>query len=188
MEDLCEGGNEPPGCLKEATGKRVEEETVHRCISTKSSIGSACNQLSFVYHVAAQNSLTCVRYYQVVVITDDVQNVHLLLEYRPHIDVSLTCEHDPKLQEYCVCPQNMPRFDSERIPNQAPETNKPMILNGPTSRNREGSDQRCITYEAEMLPSKYGVHFEESYWLNSFEGHHISFSCNFEVISFIGAL
>ncbi|KAJ4433929.1 hypothetical protein ANN_16247 [Periplaneta americana] len=78
---------------------------------------------------------------QVVVITEDVQNVHLLLEYRPHIDVSLTCEHDPKLQEYCVCPQNMPQFDSERIPNQAPETNKPMILNGPTSRNREGSDQ-----------------------------------------------
>ncbi|KAJ4446394.1 hypothetical protein ANN_13090 [Periplaneta americana] len=78
---------------------------------------------------------------QVVVITEDVQNVHLLLEYRPHIDVSLTCEHDPKLQEYCVCLQNMPQFDSEGIPNQAPETNKPMILNGPTSRNREGSDQ-----------------------------------------------
>ncbi|KAJ4429413.1 hypothetical protein ANN_21571 [Periplaneta americana] len=35
--------------------------------------------------------------YAVVVITEDVQNVHLLLEYRPHIDVSLTCEHDPKL-------------------------------------------------------------------------------------------
>ncbi|KAJ4443816.1 hypothetical protein ANN_05598 [Periplaneta americana] len=79
--------------------------------------------------------------HQVVVITEDVQNVHLLLEYRPHIDVSLTCEHDPKLQEYCVCPQNMPQFDSEGIPNQAPETNKRMILNGPTSRNREGSDQ-----------------------------------------------
>ncbi|KAJ4431914.1 hypothetical protein ANN_20520 [Periplaneta americana] len=78
---------------------------------------------------------------QVVVITEDVQNGHLLLEYRPHIDVSLTCEHDPKLQEYCVCPQNMPQFDSEGIPNQAPETNKPMILNGPTTRNREGSDQ-----------------------------------------------
>ncbi|KAJ4432455.1 hypothetical protein ANN_21074 [Periplaneta americana] len=68
---------------------------------------------------------------RVVVITEDVQNVHLLLEYRSHIDVSLTCEHDPKLQEYCVCPQNMPQFDSEGIPNQAPETNKPMILNGP---------------------------------------------------------
>ncbi|KAJ4448134.1 hypothetical protein ANN_10146 [Periplaneta americana] len=77
----------------------------------------------------------------VVFITEDVQNVHLLLEYRPHIDVSLTCEHDPKLQEYCVCPQNMPQFDSEGIPNQAPERNKPMISNGPTSRNREGSDQ-----------------------------------------------
>ncbi|KAJ4438760.1 hypothetical protein ANN_14711 [Periplaneta americana] len=77
----------------------------------------------------------------VVVITEGVQNVHLLLEYRPHIDVSFTCEHDPKLQEYCVCPQNMPQFDSKGIPNQAPETNKPMILNGPTSRNRESSDQ-----------------------------------------------
>ncbi|KAJ4443263.1 hypothetical protein ANN_04931 [Periplaneta americana] len=82
---------------------------------------------------------------RVVVITEDVQNVHLLLEYRPHIDVSLTCELDPKLQEYCVCPQNMPQFDSEGISNQAPETNKPMILNGPTSRNREGSDQEvCV--------------------------------------------
>ncbi|KAJ4431568.1 hypothetical protein ANN_20167 [Periplaneta americana] len=70
-------------------------------------------------------------YSKVVVITEDVQNVHLLLEYRPHIDVSLTCEHDPKLQEYCVCPQNMSQFDYEGIPNQAPETNKPMILNGP---------------------------------------------------------
>ncbi|KAJ4435135.1 hypothetical protein ANN_23711 [Periplaneta americana] len=67
--------------------------------------------------------------------------VALLHEIGPHIDVSLTCEHDPKLQEYCVCPQNMPQFDSEGIPNQAPETNKPMILNGPTSINREGSDQ-----------------------------------------------
>ncbi|KAJ4441445.1 hypothetical protein ANN_11300 [Periplaneta americana] len=81
---------------------------------------------------------------EVVVITEDVQNVHFLLEYRPHIDVSLTCEHDPKLQEYCVCPQNMPQFDSEGIPNQALETNKPMILNGPTSRNREGSDQETF--------------------------------------------
>ncbi|KAJ4441430.1 hypothetical protein ANN_11285 [Periplaneta americana] len=35
----------------------------------------------------------------------------------------------------------MPQFDSEGIPNQVPETNKPNILNGPTSRNREGSDQ-----------------------------------------------
>ncbi|KAJ4427680.1 hypothetical protein ANN_25329 [Periplaneta americana] len=88
-----------------------------------------------------------------VVITEDVQNVHLLLEYRPHIDVSLTCEHDPKLQEYCVCPQNMPKFDSEGIPNQARETNKPMILNGPTSRNREGSDQ--ISVEAKQLGHLY---------------------------------
>ncbi|KAJ4444158.1 hypothetical protein ANN_05947 [Periplaneta americana] len=89
----------------------------------------------------------------VVVITEDVQNVHLLLEYRPHIDVSLTCEHDPKLQEYCVCPQNMPQFDSEGIPNKAPETNKPMILNSPTSRNREGSDQ--VSVEAKQLGHLY---------------------------------
>ncbi|KAJ4451825.1 hypothetical protein ANN_03299 [Periplaneta americana] len=89
----------------------------------------------------------------VVVNTEDVQNVHLLLEYRPHIDVSLTCEHDPKLQEYCVCPQNIPQFDSEGIPNQAPETNKPMILNDPTSRNREGSDQ--VSVEAKKLGHLY---------------------------------
>ncbi|KAJ4429851.1 hypothetical protein ANN_22055 [Periplaneta americana] len=92
-------------------------------------------------------------YEKVVVITEDVQNVQLLLEYRPHIDVSLTCEHDPKLQEYCVYPQNMPQFDSEGIPNQAPETNKPMILNGPTSRNREGSDQ--VSVEAKQLGHLY---------------------------------
>ncbi|KAJ4451604.1 hypothetical protein ANN_03073 [Periplaneta americana] len=90
---------------------------------------------------------------KVVVITEDVQNVHLPLEYRPHIDVSLTCEHDPKHQEYCVCPQNMPQFDSEGIPNQAPETNKPMILNGPTSRNRESSDQ--VSVEAKQLGHLY---------------------------------
>ncbi|KAJ4440570.1 hypothetical protein ANN_08715 [Periplaneta americana] len=89
----------------------------------------------------------------VVVITEDVQNVHLLLEYRPHIDVSLTCEHNPKLQEYCVCLQNMPQFDSDGIPNQAPETNKPIILNGPTSRNREGSDQ--VSVEAKQLGHLY---------------------------------
>ncbi|KAJ4438286.1 hypothetical protein ANN_14225 [Periplaneta americana] len=89
----------------------------------------------------------------VVVIIEDVQNVHLLLEYRPHIDVSLTCEHDPKLQEYCVCPHNMPQFDSEGIPNHTPETNKPMILNGPTSRNREGSDQ--VSVEAKQLGHLY---------------------------------
>ncbi|KAJ4444169.1 hypothetical protein ANN_05958 [Periplaneta americana] len=89
----------------------------------------------------------------VVVITENVQNVHLLLEYRPHIAVSLTCEHDPKLQEYCICPQNMPQFDSEGIPNQAPETNKPMILNGPTSRNREGSDE--VSVEAKQLGHLY---------------------------------
>ncbi|KAJ4449975.1 hypothetical protein ANN_01382 [Periplaneta americana] len=93
------------------------------------------------------------RYKKVVVIREDVQNVHLLLEYRPHIDVSLTCEHDPKLQKYCVCPQNMPQFDSEGIPNQAPETNKPMILNGPTSRNREDSDQ--VSVEVKQLGHLY---------------------------------
>ncbi|KAJ4432280.1 hypothetical protein ANN_20898 [Periplaneta americana] len=75
------------------------------------------------------------------------------VQNRPHIDVSLTCEHDPKLQEYCVCPQNMPQFDSEGIPNQAPEMNKPMILNGPTSRNREGSDQ--VSVEAKQLGHLY---------------------------------
>ncbi|KAJ4430155.1 hypothetical protein ANN_22365 [Periplaneta americana] len=90
---------------------------------------------------------------EVVVITEDVQNVHLLLEYRPHIDVPLTCEQDPKLQEYCVCPQNMPQFNSEGISNQAPETNKPMILNGPTSRHREGSDQ--VSVEAKQLGYLY---------------------------------
>ncbi|KAJ4427649.1 hypothetical protein ANN_25297 [Periplaneta americana] len=103
--------------------------------------GSICTLILLVLVLLIGQMASSGADYWVVVITEDVQNVHLLLEYRPHIGVSLTCEHDPKLQEYCVCPQNMPQFDSEGIPNQAPETNKPMILNGPTSRNREGSDQ-----------------------------------------------
>ncbi|KAJ4426735.1 hypothetical protein ANN_26534 [Periplaneta americana] len=97
---------------------------------------------------------TNARYHNIMELySEDVQNIQLLLEHRPHIDVSLTCEHDPKLQEYCVCPQNMPQFDSEGIPNQAPETNKPMILNGPTIRNREGSDQ--VSVEAKQLGHLY---------------------------------
>ncbi|KAJ4436119.1 hypothetical protein ANN_18746 [Periplaneta americana] len=55
-----------------------------------------------------------------------------------HIDVSWPCEYDPKFQEYCVFPHNLPQFDSEEIPCQAPEMSTPMILNGPTSRNRYG--------------------------------------------------
>ncbi|KAJ4430416.1 hypothetical protein ANN_22632 [Periplaneta americana] len=109
--------------------------------------------ISKTYGVPSCWTLNGIIFIKVVVITEDVQNVHLLLEYRPHIDVSLTCEHDPKLQEYCVCPQNMPQFDSEGIPNQAPDTNKPMILNGPTSRNPEGSDQ--VSVEAKQLGHLY---------------------------------
>ncbi|KAJ4430545.1 hypothetical protein ANN_19133 [Periplaneta americana] len=52
-----------------------------------------------------------------------------------------------------LCPQNMPQLDSEGSPNQALETNKPMILNGPTSRNREGSDQ--VSVEAKQLGHLY---------------------------------
>ncbi|KAJ4432489.1 hypothetical protein ANN_21108 [Periplaneta americana] len=138
MAGLCEGGNEPPGSLKASKfvmSVRMPErpsERGHRPGRTGPARAVGC---------------------PVVVITEDVQNVHLLLEYRSHIDVSLTCEHDPKLQEYCVCPQNMPQFDSKGIPNQAPETNKPMILNGPTSRNREGSDQ--VSVEAKQLGHLY---------------------------------
>ncbi|KAJ4436502.1 hypothetical protein ANN_16533 [Periplaneta americana] len=130
MAGLCEGGNEPPGSLK-----------------------ARCLKIRGIISVMAFTTLKFTGTFffpQVVVITEDVQNVHLLLEYRPHIDFSLTCEHDPKLQEYCVCPQNMPQFDSEGILNQAPETNKPMILNGPTSRNREGSDQRKESKQTEL--------------------------------------
>ncbi|KAJ4429181.1 hypothetical protein ANN_26184 [Periplaneta americana] len=64
---------------------------------------------------------------QVVIITKDVKN-HPLLEYSPHIDVSLTCEHDPKIPEY-MSSEHAPNL-IEGIPNQAPERIK-MILNGP---------------------------------------------------------
>ncbi|KAJ4449726.1 hypothetical protein ANN_01130 [Periplaneta americana] len=131
MAGLCEGGNEHPGSLKASNG------FVWPFYNYMRHMASVIDGMQY----AVNNGKRHVEHVVVVVIIEDVQNVHLLLEYRPHIDVSLTCEHDPKLQEYCVCPQNMPQFDSEGIPNQAQETNKPMILNGPTSRNREGSDQ-----------------------------------------------
>ncbi|KAJ4427238.1 hypothetical protein ANN_24856 [Periplaneta americana] len=129
--------------------KEVEEEFYTTSAMTDRSWEGANQQMRNVVTRLAVHGF----HHKVVVITEDVQNVHLLLEYRSHIDVSLTCEHDPKLQEYCVCPQNVPQFDSEGIPNQAPETNKPMILNGPTSRNREGSDQ--VSVEAKQLGHLY---------------------------------
>ncbi|KAJ4444077.1 hypothetical protein ANN_05866 [Periplaneta americana] len=131
MAGLCEGGNEPPGSLKASKPPGLFRFQKKVDLSISSLVFRRLVFLEVYSPIVSR----------VVVITEDVQNVHLLLEYRPHIDVSLTCEHDPKLQEFCVCPQNMPQFDSEGIPNQAPETNKPMILNGLTSRNREGSDQ-----------------------------------------------
>ncbi|KAJ4441778.1 hypothetical protein ANN_11636 [Periplaneta americana] len=67
MAGLCEGGNEPSGSLK--ARKNAGKST------------ASAKKPGFMQ--------------KVVVITEDVQNVHLLLEYRPHIDVSLTCEHDP---------------------------------------------------------------------------------------------
>ncbi|KAJ4446999.1 hypothetical protein ANN_08987 [Periplaneta americana] len=166
MAGLCEGGNEPSGSLKAicdnagemSPGSSTESYPAFARMGLRENPGKNLNQVTFPYrdsnpgHLVSQPGALTVTP-QVVVITEDVQNVHLLLEYRPHIDVSLTCEHDPKLQEYCVCPQNMPQFDSEGIPNQAPETNKPTILNGPTSRNREGSDQ--VNVEAKQLGHLY---------------------------------
>ncbi|KAJ4435500.1 hypothetical protein ANN_18116 [Periplaneta americana] len=167
MAGLCEGGNEPPGFLKAISKGYIsvagvpefcpEGVLLHASKSTDMNLshlntlkchrpGPGSNpqpraQKGQRYTDYATQADSFYLKSMVVVITEDVQNVHFLLEYRPHIDVSLTCEHDPKLQEFCVCPQNMPQFDSEGIPNQAPETNKPMILNGPTSINREGSNQ-----------------------------------------------
>ncbi|KAJ4426568.1 hypothetical protein ANN_26366 [Periplaneta americana] len=171
MAGLCEGDNEPPGSLKAISAvmrrnslrRRLlygQQSGVLYLIITAVDLATIFIVMIMIIIVSTLISITTndggqygIRSNEVVVITEDVQNVHLLLEYRPHIDVSLTCEHDPKLQEYCVCPQNMPQFDSEGIPNQAPETNKPMILNGPTSRNREGSDQ--VSVEAKQFGHLY---------------------------------
>ncbi|KAJ4436822.1 hypothetical protein ANN_16954 [Periplaneta americana] len=145
MAGLCEGDNELPGSLKairpvyvinvyKLTPSNGPKERSRRARD----LTVASDNLSAIEfrpeHFGIQFiALNCT---QVIQIADYVN--------RPHIDVSLTCEHDPKLQEYCVCSQNMPQFDSQGIPNQAPETNKPMILNGPTSRNRESSGQETF--------------------------------------------
>ncbi|KAJ4426819.1 hypothetical protein ANN_26618 [Periplaneta americana] len=59
---------------------------------------------------STQTVQTAIRCYDVQVIPSlslqkmfkmSITQTHLLLEYRFHIDVSLTCEHDPKRQEYC---------------------------------------------------------------------------------------
>ncbi|KAJ4448417.1 hypothetical protein ANN_10433 [Periplaneta americana] len=141
MAGLCEDGNEPPGSLKAKSKSISSPNTILMQEIPFFNSTAGVRALMWRLQLTMQTGIE----YDVVVITEDVQNVHLLIEYRPHTDVSFTCEHDPKLQEYCVCPQNMPQFDSEAIPNQAPETNKPMILNGPTSKYREGSDQEvCV--------------------------------------------
>ncbi|KAJ4446046.1 hypothetical protein ANN_12732 [Periplaneta americana] len=146
MAGFCEGGNEPSGSLKAIYWGEVwrqygfpmliwEELGVPSAYQQSLTLAGSKFQ-SLGRAIVKEDEYEDVRWDGiVVVITEDVQNVHLLLEYRPHIDVSLTCEYEPKLQ-------NMPQFNSEGIPNQAPETNKPMILNGPTSRNRDGSDQK----------------------------------------------
>ena len=57
------------------------------------------------------------------VFTDDVQNIHHLLEYK-----LMACEQNFKLKEYCIFPHNLPQFDSERISCPAPERNQSIIL------------------------------------------------------------
>ncbi|KAJ4442024.1 hypothetical protein ANN_11888 [Periplaneta americana] len=121
MAGLCEGGNEPSGSLKAiSTGVAQSVKRLPAGLKLRSGAGSipawADYLVRFFPRFSPTVSLEMGEYQStVVVITEDFQNAHLLLEYRPHIDVSLTCEHDPKLQEYCVCPQNMPQLDSEGI-------------------------------------------------------------------------
>ncbi|KAJ4447411.1 hypothetical protein ANN_09418 [Periplaneta americana] len=132
MAGLSEGGNEPPGSLKanRACGGPPKLLTfsaglrgyVNLWLFAASSGHSPPDGRGGLHHGPFEGrnvgGCWCGMLHgfgrMVVVITEDIQNVHLLLEYRPHIDVSLTCEHDPKLQEYCVC------------------------------RNREGSDQVSV--------------------------------------------
>ncbi|KAJ4442596.1 hypothetical protein ANN_04184 [Periplaneta americana] len=163
MAGLCEGGNEPSGSLEAiCMFNLLRDETADNRKKDRKMI-SLCDRKRIFGDEEEEEGKEEKEEDDmfVVVITEDVQNVHLLLEYRPHIDVSLTCEHDPKLHEYCLCPQNMPQFDSEGIPNQAPETNKPMILNGATSRNREGSDQ--VSVEAKQLGHLYLSNDQETF-------------------------
>ncbi|KAJ4433358.1 hypothetical protein ANN_15617 [Periplaneta americana] len=92
---------------------------------------------------------------KVVVITEDVQNVYLLLEYRPHIDVSLTCEHDPKLQEYCVCP------DLESLRNRNVTCSED-IHNTPGVWDRvHREEQRLRVFENKVLRKIFGAKRDE---------------------------
>jgi hypothetical protein len=86
-------------------------------------------------------------------LTINVPYVHLLPEYRPQLDVSLPSEDDPKFLTCCVLSENLPKFDFWEFPNHPLETNRPMILNGLTSRNPVDFNE--VSVEARQLVHLY---------------------------------
>jgi hypothetical protein len=86
-------------------------------------------------------------------ITANFPSVHLLPEYRPQLDVSLSPEGDRNCLACCVLSQNLPQFDFGEFPHHPLETNTPMILNSPTNLNPVHLSQ--VSVEASQLVHLY---------------------------------
>jgi hypothetical protein len=56
--------------------------------------------------------------------------VHLLPEYRHHLDVSLPPEDNLKFLACCILSENLPHFDFGECPQHPREMNTPTILSG----------------------------------------------------------
>jgi hypothetical protein len=67
-------------------------------------------------------------------LTVSVPYVHLLPEYGPQLDVSLSSEDIPKFLACCILSENLPQFNFREFPHHPLEINTPTILNG-TGRN-----------------------------------------------------
>jgi hypothetical protein len=86
-------------------------------------------------------------------LTVNVAYVHLLPEYWPQLDVSLSPEDDPKFLACCLLSENVPQFDFGEFPHHPLEINTPTILNGPTRINPVDLNQ--VSVEARQLVLLY---------------------------------
>jgi hypothetical protein len=68
-------------------------------------------------------------------LTVNVSHVHLLPEYRPQLDVSLSPEGDPKFLARRILSEKMQQFDFGEFTHHILETSTPTISSGPSGRN-----------------------------------------------------